>query len=244
MTLPFSLDLGAPTRAGRLWVSPLRNMARHVSPERESPTLPSNGSEPLHVTSGVRAVSDPADEAMDRYAEGDERAFRDVYQLLAPPLRLFLRRLTGSMELAEDLTQETLLKIHGARGAFVSGRKVKPWAYAIARNCYLSHARTGQNRIMRGTSDVDDCRLQASTPSGEEVTIAEETARIVERTLQNMTAARREAFILLRYEGMSVATAAEVVGATEGALKIRAFHAYEAIRKALHEAQGTAKEST
>ncbi|MFO0660134.1 MAG: sigma factor-like helix-turn-helix DNA-binding protein [Polyangiaceae bacterium] len=45
--------------------------------------------------------------------------------------------------------------------------------------------------------------------------------------------AQREAFILIRYEGMSVAEAAAVVGTTESAIKLRAFRAYEALRAAL-----------
>jgi RNA polymerase sigma-70 factor, ECF subfamily len=50
-----------------------------------------------------------------------------------------------------------------------------------------------------------------------------------------MTAARREAFVMLRYEGLSVAVAAQIAGVSQGALKIRAFHAYELIRAALKE---------
>jgi DNA-directed RNA polymerase specialized sigma24 family protein len=53
------------------------------------------------------------------------------------------------------------------------------------------------------------------------------------KALASLTPARREAFVLLRYEGMSVAAAAQIVGISEGALKIRAFHAYEALRAAL-----------
>jgi RNA polymerase sigma-70 factor (ECF subfamily) len=56
---------------------------------------------------------------------------------------------------------------------------------------------------------------------------------VVTRTLAAMTPARREAFVLLRYEGLSVAAAAQIVGISEGALKIRAFHAYEMLRAAL-----------
>jgi RNA polymerase sigma-70 factor (ECF subfamily) len=54
-----------------------------------------------------------------------------------------------------------------------------------------------------------------------------------------MTPARREAFILLRYEGLSVAAAAQISGVTEGALKLRAFHAYETIRSALKAMEDT-----
>jgi RNA polymerase sigma-70 factor (ECF subfamily) len=55
----------------------------------------------------------------------------------------------------------------------------------------------------------------------------------VERTLASLPPNQREAFVLIRYEGLSVADAAAIVGATEGAVKLRAFHAYEALRAAL-----------
>jgi len=55
----------------------------------------------------------------------------------------------------------------------------------------------------------------------------------VRATLEQMTALQREAFVLIRFEGMSVSQAAQVLGATEAAVKIRAFRAYEALRAAL-----------
>jgi RNA polymerase sigma-70 factor (ECF subfamily) len=48
-----------------------------------------------------------------------------------------------------------------------------------------------------------------------------------------MTVLQREAFVLIRFEGLSVSEAAQVLGATEAAVKIRAFRAYEALRAAL-----------
>jgi RNA polymerase sigma-70 factor (ECF subfamily) len=63
--------------------------------------------------------------------------------------------------------------------------------------------------------------------------LAKRSAAIVERTLAAMTWARREACVLLRYEGLSVQDAAQVLGISEGAVKLRAFHAYEALRAAL-----------
>jgi RNA polymerase sigma-70 factor (ECF subfamily) len=174
------------------------------------------------------------DLAMHRYAEGDDAAFAEVFAALSPRLRTFLWRLSGSPELADDLMQETLLRMHHARGSFAEGRRVTPWAYAIARNCYISHARSAQTRLAGASGELNELELAAGPESsGEEASIARQSARVVERALANMTEARREAFILLRYEGMSVAAAAQVVGISEGALKIRAFHAYEIIRGAL-----------
>jgi RNA polymerase sigma-70 factor, ECF subfamily len=175
-----------------------------------------------------------ADLAMHRYADGDDAAFAEVFAALASRLRTFLWRLSGSPDLADDLTQETLLRMHHARGSFARGRRVAPWAYAIARNCYISHARSAQFKLASASGELDRLELAAGPEaSGEATSIARQSALVVERALASMTEARREAFILLRYEGMSVAAAAQIVGITEGALKIRAFHAYETIRAAL-----------
>lgn len=193
---------------------------------RESPSgaSPSSDTEPLQGE----------DLAMQRYAEGDDSAFAEVFAALSPRLRTFLWRLSGSPELADDLTQETMLRMHHARGSFAEGRRVAPWAYAIARNCWISHARSAQTRLSGASGELNELELAAGPDSsGEEASIARQSARVVERALANMTEARREAFVLLRYEGMSVAAAAQIVGVSEGALKIRAFHAYEVIRAAL-----------
>jgi RNA polymerase sigma-70 factor, ECF subfamily len=177
---------------------------------------------------------DIVDFAMQRYADGDDAAFAEVFGALAPRLRLFLRRMGCSQDGAEDLTQETFLRIHNARGSFARGKPVAPWAYAIARNCFISHARSSRAKLARASVTAEHVELSAGTSSSvEEESMARQSAEVVSRTLASMTPARREAFILIRYEGMSVAAAAQIVGISEGALKIRAFHAYELLRGAL-----------
>lgn len=176
---------------------------------------------------------------MERYAQGEDRAFSALHAGLAPRVRLYLRRLTGRDDLAEDLCQETMLRIHRARSSFVPGAAVVPWAYAIARNCHIDYLRARRARIKLASPVTDEGEsvvpevAAAGDSDAEAVHVARETAALIERELQRMTLARREAFVLLRYEGLSVAEAAAVLGATESAVKLRAFHAYEAIRKAL-----------
>lgn len=174
------------------------------------------------------------DEAMHRYADGDNTAFADVFAGLGPRLRLFLRRMGASPEAADDLTQETFMRIVAARGSFAQGKPVAPWAYSIARNCFISHTRSKKSKLARSSLNSDELELPATnTPTAEEESMARESAHVVSRALAAMTPARREAFVLLRYEGLSVAAAAQIVGISEGALKIRAFHAYEILRSAL-----------
>ena len=189
------------------------------------------------------------DEAMDRYAQGDDGAFAVLYAGLEFKLRTFLLRLAGAVPIAEDLLQETFMRIHRARGGFERGARVVPWAYAIARNAWLDHARSAYARVQRegerqrgAHSDSDPPAheiLAGPDADSEQAAIARETALVVERVLAALPPAQREAFILLRYEGLSVQEAADVLGSTPTAVKLRAFRAYEALRAALgHKSTG------
>lgn len=171
--------------------------------------------------------------AMDRYARGDTGAFSPLHRGLSPRLVAFLTRMTGSPVLADDLAQETFLRMHRARAVFAPGAAVVPWAYAIARNVVLDHARAARIRKTErlpsdpGAEPADDGADQESAA------IALQAARTVQAVLAKLPAAQREAFVLIRYEGLSVQDAAAIVGATPTAVKLRAFRAYEALRAAL-----------
>jgi RNA polymerase sigma-70 factor, ECF subfamily len=203
-----------------------------------------------HPSSPKSSQAPELDAAMHRYAKGEDSAFAELYSGLAPRLQVFLRRVCGKQDLAEDLAQETLLRIHRARGSFAPQAAVVPWAYAIARNCYIDHMRGLKARIKLATptdaggEPVVPEPIAGIEASAEQEQIARQTAEVIERELQRMTMARREAFVLLRYEGLSVVEAAHVLGATPSAVKLRAFHAYEAIRKALAEMEPTSEEES
>jgi RNA polymerase sigma-70 factor (ECF subfamily) len=190
------------------------------------------------------------DQAMDLYAQGEGSAFAVVYAGLELKLRPFLMRLAGRSPLADDLLQETFMRIHRARGSFEPGARVVPWAYAIARNAWLDHVRLAQVRGQvdkttlgsprRGKLDhaaTDDASpIEPATgpeADSEQAAIARQTAVIVEKALAALPSAQREAFVLLRYEGLSVQEAAEILGSTPTAVKLRAFRAYESLREAL-----------
>lgn len=182
-----------------------------------------------------RAVPlEPLDAAMDRYADGDDAAFAELVRGLTPRLHAFLLRLTGSRDLADDLAQETFLRMHRARGSFVRGGAVVPWSYAIARNCFISHTRAKKTRFLKGNVDVTEIEVATGPDVNAEASVAaRQSADIVASTLAAMPVANREAFVLIRYEGLSVSVAAQLVGISEGALKLRAFRAYEMLRAAL-----------
>jgi RNA polymerase sigma-70 factor (ECF subfamily) len=172
---------------------------------------------------------------MHRYAEGDDTAFSAVHRAVADRLYAFLLRMSRSRSIADDLLQETFLRMHRARGSFEAGARVLPWCYAIARNVCIDHARSRAVRKEASGDSEDAPEPPSPDADAEAVAIGKELAQRVERALAKLPPNQREAFILLRYEGMSVHDAAMVLGATEGAVKLRAFHAYEALRAALGE---------
>jgi len=178
------------------------------------------------------------DAAMERYARGEGAAFQELYRRGAPRLRGFLLRLTGDAALADDLAQEAFLRVHRARGSFEPGAAALPWIFAIARNAFLDHARHPHVRRAAGDSHAGAGgappeREAPPDTKGDEALLGSEMLAIVRATLARLPVLQREAFILLRFEGLSVNEAAQVLGTTEGAVKIRAFRAYEALRAAL-----------
>jgi RNA polymerase sigma-70 factor (ECF subfamily) len=175
------------------------------------------------------------DRALDGYAAGVDAAFAVVHRLLARRLRNFLLHLSGSRALADDLMQETFFRIHRARGSFKAGSPALPWALAIARNVYIDHARKHRHEAKATQESLAEHISPA--PSPERDVELQRALELVRRTLLELPLAQREAFVLLRFEQLSTAEAASVLGVSEAAVKLRAFRAAEVIRAALRESE-------
>lgn len=185
-------------------------------------------------TEGPRDESD-LDRAMGRYADGDARAFEVVYDGLAGRLHAFLRRRARDDERAADLLQQTFLHMHRARGTFARGARVVPWAFAIARRLAIDvHRRAPRERVANSTDELERFdALVGREPRADELTHAREIVERALAVLERLPEAQRTAFLLVREEQLSIAEAAEALGATEAAVKLRAHRAYVALREAL-----------
>ena len=185
-------------------------------------------------------ATDVADAAMERYAVGDDAAFEALYDSLATRLYRYIRRHVPDAHRADDLLQETFLRMHKARGTFLLGAAVLPWAFAIARRLVLDEVR--HNR--RAPRVVDDDDPIASSPAGtterpEDMVEAREFAQRFLDTLARLPESQRTTFELLKQDGLTLAEAAAVLGVTVTAVKLRAHRAYEALRTTLGEDVGS-----
>jgi RNA polymerase sigma-70 factor, ECF subfamily len=174
----------------------------------------------------------PADQAMDRYADGDATAFAVVYDELAPRLYRYALRQTRSRPAAEDVVQQTFLQIHLARDRFVRGASALTWTYAIARRLLIDATRRGRREELRGDGALGSETLSEALAADEAMDLKEQEL-LARRDLERLPAALREAFTLVKLEGLSVAQAAEVLGITPGMVKIRTHRAKVALASAL-----------
>jgi RNA polymerase sigma-70 factor (ECF subfamily) len=168
---------------------------------------------------------------MARYAMGDDGAFATVYDELAPRLYGYLARQTRDPARAEDLLQQTFLQMHKARGTFVAGAEVVPWAFAIARRLMIDGFRRGRREVLE-EPDARDERPAADDPA-DELVQAQQLATRIRLELAKLPETQRTAFELVKQEGLSLAEAAGVLGTTVPAVKLRAHRAYEALRAVL-----------
>ena len=177
-----------------------------------------------------------ADIAMERYAAGDDAAFAAVYDGVAPRLYGFLLRQTRDRARTEDILQQTLLQIHRARSRFLPGADVMPWAFAIARRLLVDSLRRGHREVLSDDGELDPGRDRG--PAADELAQARELAARIDRELAKLPQSQRAAFELIKNEGLSVAEAAQVLGTTVAAVKLRAHRAYQALRGALGDVIG------
>jgi len=170
-----------------------------------------------------------ATDRMQRYCDGDASAFRALHALLAAKLLAYLTHMARDRALAEDLLQHTFLKVHRARGAYVHGADPVPWIYAIAHRTFLDEARRVKRAIVRVDAEgtPPDLAAPALDDAGPDaVALAAALAALDDLPIQ-----QREAVVLTKLEGKSVAEAAEIAGTTPGAMKVRAHRGYEALRR-------------
>jgi RNA polymerase sigma-70 factor (ECF subfamily) len=186
--------------------------------------------------SALEEAPSPLDAVMDRLARGDDAALAELYRLGAPRIRAFLARLCSDLALADDLTQDAFLRIHSARGKFAAGAPATPWMFAIARNSYRDYLRREQVRREHRTTTAilaAPQRLDQPDGGGDRALMARQMLGVAQRALMSLPVRQREAFVLMRFEGMSLIEAAHVLGATEAAVKILVHRAYVVVRAAL-----------
>jgi RNA polymerase sigma-70 factor (ECF subfamily) len=172
-----------------------------------------------------------AEALMCSYCDGDQVAFRALYELTAPRIYAYLKKLAKDRATAEDLLQQTYLKLHDARGAYVRGANPMPWLFTIAYRVFLDEARrarrsriaSSDERVFEIPVGIDGRREQSEATDSK---LHQEMLAAIEQ----LPARQREVVRLTKVEGLSTSEAARILGTTAGAVKLRMHRAYQLLR--------------
>jgi RNA polymerase sigma-70 factor (ECF subfamily) len=182
-----------------------------------------------------------AAEVMARYCSGDGAAFHRLYELLAARILAYLTGLVGDRATAEDLLQLTFLKVHEARSTYVRGANPIPWIYTIAHRTGLDEIRKRKRSRVRLAKEGDAAPEPPAHITGvaadPHADPADQPAAAAAAgalaALASLPESQRQALILTKVHGRSIADAAMITGSTPGAIKQRAHRAYVTLRQML-----------
>lgn len=166
---------------------------------------------------------------MERYQQADAEAPGVLIRALSPALLRFFRSQPAVREHADDLLQETWLRIHRVRHTYRPGESLLPWIYAIARRVRVDGYRR-MRRVSTRESTVglapEALSLEASAPAAPEV-----PGPSFEALVAALPEGQREVVTMLKVGGLSLEEVARATSSTVGAVKQKAHRAYERMRK-------------
>lgn len=167
---------------------------------------------------------------MARYQEGDFAAATALIEAFSPQLYRFFVVQAQSRSDADDLLQETWLRIHRMRHTYRAGEPAPPWFYAIARHVRVDHYRKAIRRTL-GAQELEERARANATVAGVE------GMRDLDALLAPLSASQREVIEMLKVAGMSLEEVARATSSSVGSVKQKVHRAYKKLRETMRSAR-------
>jgi len=178
---------------------------------------------------GLKNLSDA--QLLERYSQGEEKAFRELVSRYKNGLYAFLRRFLNQRDLIEDVFQETFLQLFTSRDSFNPERPLRPWLFTIAANKAKDALRKKQrsSAVPIGTisdgeqASFDDVLNSLSSDDTRPYETLErgEVAERVREVVSNMPESAREILILAYFNKFSYKQMAQILSIPIGTVKSR-----------------------
>lgn len=168
---------------------------------------------------------------MVAFAAGDEEAFVKLYRRYRNKLFNFARRLLRDDAVAEEATQDVLLKLYRARASYSPKSRFSTYAFRIATNHCLNLLGKKERAVVDRAKAVDVAPDRKATP--EQAAAAGEMRQKVASALSTLPDNQATALVLSHYEGMSYQEIADVLGVSVSAVKSLVFRARDSMMRSL-----------
>ncbi|HUN64292.1 MAG TPA: RNA polymerase sigma factor [Candidatus Sulfotelmatobacter sp.] len=166
---------------------------------------------------------------MARYQAGDFAAATALIHRVSPQLHRFFLAQFASRSDADDLLQETWLRIHKVRHTYRPSEPLLPWAYAIARHVRVDHYRKSLRASAREQRLEEICSAPFVTSNAASGPPGDELAAL----LAPLSESQRELLAMLKVAGMSLEEVARATSSTVGSVKQKVHRAYKKLREEL-----------
>ena len=185
------------------------------------------------------------EELISLVLEGNTSVFEVLVKRYEIPLFNYIRRMVGNATDAEDLFQETFIRVYTHLDRFHMTARFRPWVYKIATNMcrdHLKYRRRHQHVSLETEVGSDDRpetlldQIAAPTPNPSEVATATETAELLEAAVGKLPAKHRAVFLMAKYEGMPYDEIARTLEIPVGTVKSRMNKAVQFLLAELREA--------
>lgn len=193
--------------------------------------------------------TDASESLMLRFRAGDVRAFELLLQRHRQSVYDFVLRSVGvyNTTQAEDLTQETFLRVVKQAATYEPKSKFTTWLFTLARNLCIDASRRRKHRKTQSLDAQDEeghSLLDRTADKGlavdREAVSLELRARL-ERAIDELPDDQREVFLMRESADLSFKEIADVIGISENTVKSRMRYALEKLRASLDEYQDMAR---
>jgi RNA polymerase sigma-70 factor (ECF subfamily) len=173
-----------------------------------------------------RQASVDLDRLMERYQQADPEAPHALVVALSPALLRFFRSQVASRQQADDLLQETWMRIHRVRHTYRPGEPVLPWVYAIARRVRID----GYRRTRR--IEIHEIAMEVLPEPPAQVE-HRDPLPVFDELVAALPESQREVVTMLKVGGLSLEEVACATSSTVGAVKQMAHRAYQRLGELL-----------
>lgn len=201
--------------AADVWAPAEAEIATTVPVEATVPMMPSVPLAPDGAPDTADVVYDEDSELLDRLATGDEVAFRMLVERHIDRSYAIALRIVGNAADAEDVVQDSMLKIWSHRGRWQHGRaKFSTWLYRVISNRCIDLRRKPRTENVEAVPEVAD-----SQPGAVELIERNELNDMLELAMQRLPEQQRIAVILSYHENMSNGEIAQMMDTTVAAVE-------------------------
>ncbi len=180
---------------------------------------------------------------IDAHLEGDTTAFGEIVHRYGDSLLGYLMRMTGSIEQAEDLFQETFKRVHEKADTF-RGSRIKSWLFAIATNVAIDGFRRSRRLQVTSLNQKLDCADDEGRDLGavavadnsyepSQKVIMTERKEQVRQALELLPAKQRATLVLAYFQQLTYPEVAQVLGCSVGTVKTQMYRALKTLAQRL-----------